>query len=292
MQKKAFAGAFIFAAVCFGILFAHNLRLHVVYARETETAQEITRKIQDGFIAWQQEYIPPVQAIQPIPTEYNIPDVTLEIDVDFYLVYDEISDNMFEETNDTASVEESPVPLVQFFRELTGNNEIVAFIDIPGTDIQYPVVQRDNEFYLNHDIFRVRSRYGAIFLDNRNASDFSNPNSVIYGHNMISGLKFSTLTRFHCPDFFNENRYIYIHTPNDVIIYEIFSVFHTDVSFYYIQVCFETGEFMTLVNDIMRRRWHTSNVRVGPTDRILTLSTCIGSQGGDGRLVVVARKKI
>jgi len=175
-------------------------------------------------------------------------------------------------------------------RELAGNGDIVAFISIPGTAIGDMVVHGgDNYHYLRHDAYGAASQAGALFLDYRNAPDFNDPSSIIYGHNMRNGSMFHDLRYFMEQDFFERHPRIALITEQGVMFYEIFSAFSTTVDFDYIQTNFKTPEdFEGLVDEIVRRSVVDSGITVTRDDRMLILSTC-NLSGRDRRFVVAAR---
>jgi len=93
------------------------------------------------------------------------------------------------------------------------NPDIIAWIYVPGTTINYPIVQtHDNEYYLTHNVDRSYSASGAIFLDQAN-SGFSDAQVLIYGHHMIDGSMFAGLINYKNQDYFNKHRDIVIMTP-------------------------------------------------------------------------------
>jgi len=180
--------------------------------------------------------------------------------------------------------------LLTHTREVTNNNDLIAWISIPGTRIDYVVAQTiDNYFYLTHDFRGNRNAMGTLFLDLRNASDFSDQNSLIYGHNMINGMKLHNLRYFvSSRDFFNQNRYIHIYLENELLVYEIFTAFITHISFDYLMIDFEFGEFVPFAEELSQRSLHDSGISIGEDDRILILSTCT-PEGDDYRIVVAGR---
>ena len=179
---------------------------------------------------------------------------------------------------------------LQPIRELTGNDDIVAYISIPGTNVGNAVVQgADNEFYLYNDIFGNANVNGALFMDYRNNPDFTNPNTIIYGHNMRNGTMFHNLRYYVNQAFFAAHPHIIILKEYEILVYEIFATFETNVDFYYIQVDFQTqAEFAALIEEITRRRRFDTGVTASQYDRILILSTCTNVRY-DTRSVVAAR---
>ena len=176
-------------------------------------------------------------------------------------------------------------------REIYDNADIIGFIEIPNTNISYPVVQSgNNAFYLYHDLHRNPSSAGSIFLDyENNIYALTDDNTIIYGHNMRNGSKFHNIRYFHNENFFREHTYILLDTPYRDTVWDIFAFFHTTTDFCYLTTNFfdeaEFYEFMLLLQSMSR--W-TTDIVITPADQILILSTC-GVQSGNNRYVVVAR---
>lgn len=192
--------------------------------------------------------------------------------------------------------EEPPLPpelmprIVQL-REYYDNPDIIGFIEIPGTNIAYPVAQTGNNvFYLYHDLNWNANSAGTIFLDYENdLYALADDNTIIYGHNMRNGSMFHNIRYFHNEDFFREHTYILLDTPYRETMWDIFAFFHTTTDFCYLTTnFFDDGdfyEFMLLLQSMSR--WST-DIEIMPDDQILILSTC-GVHGGNNRYVVVAR---
>jgi len=196
-----------------------------------------------------------------------------------------------EEEYDEEEEEERERPtLVPEARERYLNNDIVAHIQIPGTAIDYLIVHtNNNSFYLYHDLWRNRTAAGTVFLDYLNSTDFSDSNSIIYGHNMRNGTKFHDIRMYRGREFFETNDVMVVTTVYDVLYYDIFAIFTTHINFNYIQVEFEEGEFLEMVEEIKSRSYHSTDVEVDEDDSILILSTCWGPVGTDYRLVLVGK---
>ena len=105
------------------------------------------------------------------------------------------------------------------------NEDIIAWIYIPGCDISYPVVQGDdNDYYLDHTAQGNFNRRGAIFLDANASRDFSDDHSIVYGHSVDVGGMFTDLAKYNEASFFEDNLVFYIFTPQgnyqcDVFLY-------------------------------------------------------------------------
>ena len=170
---------------------------------------------------------------------------------------------------------DSPISMM---REFVNNDDIIAYIDVPGTSISYPIVQGlDNEYYLHHDLLHRRNPSGIIFLDYAVSPNFSDRSTIIYGHSMQDGTRFYDLIHFLDYSFFEHNRHINIVSTDSVLQYEILAAFTTHISFNYIQIDFPTDDFfLDLVKQIKETSHHSSDIHVGADDKILILSTCFG----------------
>ena len=106
------------------------------------------------------------------------------------------------------------------------NPDIIAWIEIPGLEISYPVVQgKDNEYYLHHLITGEKHKSGSIFMDFHNQEDLSDRNSIIYGHNMKDGSMFGTLDQYQEQSLYQNYPCFYMYVPGYVYEYQIFSCY-------------------------------------------------------------------
>lgn len=184
--------------------------------------------------------------------------------------------------------EENPVD----FASLAGiNNEIYSWIYIPDTNINYPVCQStvDDNFYLDHDIYKNYSYSGTIYSQSCNKTDYSDRVTVLYGHNMADGSMFANLHKFSDSSFFEEHDRFYVYTPDSKLTYEIASAFVYDDRHIMNSFDFtDDSQFESYLDTILNPRSVSSNVRSGlelsTDDKILTLSTCLNS--GDGRYLL------
>jgi len=105
------------------------------------------------------------------------------------------------------------------------NADIYAWIYVPNTRIDYPILQHptNNSYYLEYNLDGTKGYPGCIYTELYNSKDFLDPVTVIYGHNMKNGTMFKDLHKFQTEDFFNENKYFFIYTPGQLLVYEIFS---------------------------------------------------------------------
>ncbi len=183
------------------------------------------------------------------------------------------------------------------------NNDFVGWITINGTNVDYPVVQgEDNLFYLHHNFNGEEEFAGTIFTDyeGKFGPDEMPNNTILYGHNMLYKYKFSALNNYNNNiEFLKETPVIDFNTLYQNNKYKIFSVFitntdeeHGDVFDYTNYVYFKNSdEFYDYIKEVMDRSKYTTGVDVEYGDELLTLSTCDGSTGFENmRLVIVARK--
>ncbi|MBO4478326.1 MAG: class B sortase [Lachnospiraceae bacterium] len=168
------------------------------------------------------------------------------------------------------------------------NENYVGYIVIPGTEVDYPIVQGDdNSHYLRYDYYEKESISGCPFLDCRQAPDFSEFNSTICAHNQKDKKMFGTLDRYRAQEFWEANPYVYIMTPEGSYRYKIFSVYDQ----YYVDVIFsphfptETSK-KELIDLALERSIYKTDVEVKTTDHILTLYTC--TEDTEVRFVVQA----
>jgi len=132
------------------------------------------------------------------------------------------------------------------------NSDIIAWITIPDTNIDYPIVQTDNnDQYLHVDLDGKKSVYGTIFLDCDSESDLSGYHNILYGHNMKNGSMFQNVVKYKQEDFFNSHRDIYIYTPEREIHLRTIAALYTDASGEKRRTKFATDEeFMKYVDKL------------------------------------------
>ena len=155
--------------------------------------------------------------------------------------------------------------------------ETVAWIYFEDGHISYPIMQADdNEKYVHVDENGEDSRTGAIFLDSRSAADFSDSNSIVYGHNMKDRTMFGSLRDYReDPHYYDDHQYFQIITPQQTLRYLIFEymdVPENDVMYDYVGEA--ALEFVKDAEPIRRRSYMDSEIIVDETKRVVTLSTC------------------
>ena len=191
-----------------------------------------------------------------------------------------------EDNNNEDNNTYEPERLTMDFNKLKSiNSDTVAWIKINNTNIDYPVVQtNNNSYYLDHSFYKYSNINGWIFLNSDNDSSFTDSNTVIFGHNTNSHTMFSELRDIYKGNLGN-NIYINIYTESGSITYQVFSI--------YLENPNNTSNISKYINtSIVNNMKNKSNLNVGidvsKEDKILTLSTC--NNVTNDRLVMHAKK--
>lgn len=184
-----------------------------------------------------------------------------------------------------------PANNVDFESLLELNEDVCAWLQVPDTKISYPVVQgEDNEEYLHKTFKGKKNKAGSVFMDVNNSRDFSDKNTVLYGHNMKSGSMFHDLVNFKEEEFFNAHRIFYIYLADGRTLgCEIFSAEIAEATAGYHQPSFETDEeFLDFANNLKELSLFPTDVEITAEDRIITLSTC-SYEFNEARMVLHAK---
>ncbi len=180
---------------------------------------------------------------------------------------------------------------VDFKELLKINPDTVAFINVPNTNINYPVVQaKNNDYYLTHAFDKSKNAAGWVFMDYRNSPKFIDSNTIIYGHGRLNKTVFGSLKNTLTSQWQKEkdNYVINISTPKVNYLYQIFSIYTIQEETYYLTNNFTTKEEKEKWLKTMKKRSIVKvNLDVDYLDKIITLSTCENNQGG--RIVVHAK---
>ncbi len=211
-----------------------------------------------------------------------------------YLGYKDIKNLQSDVTTSSGTVSKEEVIVPVDFEELKrANPHIYAWIKIPNTVIDYPILQHPNElsYYLTHTVNGAKSKYGSIYTQYYNTTDFSDYNTVIYGHNMLNGTMFGQLKKFKNRDFFNENREITVYMPGRILKYKIFAAYvwndsHLLLNYDFTDATFRQGyyDMVLTIRDVNANI--ADDVMLTASDKIITLSTCTSKD--DERYLVQA----
>lgn len=173
------------------------------------------------------------------------------------------------------------------------NKDIYGWIVVPGTAIDYPVLQHPEEmdYYLDHNLDGSKGRPGCIYTQRMNSKDWSDRNTVLYGHNMRVGTMFAGLHDFEEEVFFEENRYIHIYSEDGrILVYEIFAAYAFSDAHILMTYDFYTEEgyeqYLGTVRESAEKDGHfRQETEVSAKDNIITLSTCIRGSSSQRYLV-------
>ena len=200
-----------------------------------------------------------------------------------------------EEENDQQDVKQSEDDF-DYQSLVVINSDCVGWIQIPGTDINYPVVQAaDNEFYLTHNFNRETAACGAIFMDYRNDVDAKAEHLILYGHQMKDNSMFKQLNGYKEEMFYKEHPNISLYLHKQKYEYEITAVYVTNVanggSYYnYLHWNTRKEQLNYLQQKMAGYQLYDTGKKVMETDELLSLSTCEYSSD-NGRLIIQARRK-
>ncbi len=193
------------------------------------------------------------------------------------------SNKVMNDVNDIAGVsdvKEDENPGAEFGLDfealLAYNSDIVGWIRIPNTSISYALVQADdNNKYLRHSLDLTWNEFGWPFLDYKNSPDFTDRNTVIYGHNIVSGLMFADLTNIYNGSLGNDVEIDIYRKDYRLLTYKVFSAYVYDPEMYYLTTNFTNDEqYSTYLNTMSARSAINFNQTVGVDDTIITLQTC------------------
>lgn len=171
-----------------------------------------------------------------------------------------------------------PFLQVDFKDLLVQNQDTVGWIQIDGTNVNYPIVQsKSNEYYLTHAFDHSYTKAGWIFSDYRNNLNHMNPNTIIYGHGRRDNSMFGSL-RFLLDENWYQNNVpiIKLSTPKYNYLFQIFSIYTIIEEGYYITTHFKNNqEFQSFMDTLVNRSQFDFHTTVNTQDKILTLSTCL-----------------
>ena len=210
---------------------------------------------------------------------------------------EEIAEQKQEEIVEQFVSEEAEVELAELPIDFEGlqeiNPEIYAWIEVPGTKINYPILQHEGEdqsFYLTRDMYGERSQAGSIYTEDYNNKDFQDYHTVLYGHNMKNGSMFHNVRYFAEREFFDEHHELFIYMPGKILRYEIITCYEYDDRHLLSLFDYDDKEgFAKYIEEIMNPRSMYTMVREGQEvtteDKLVTLSTCIANKPNNRRLL-------
>ena len=197
---------------------------------------------------------------------------------------------------ETASEPEKQASYQNLYLE---NADMIGWIQIEGTGIDYPVMQTpaDPNYYLKHDFEKHYTDYGCPFMQADCDALCPSDNLIIYGHNMKDGSMFADLAKYRSKDFWQSHKTVWFDTEQGSSAYEIFAVIHTTVQadaadafpFYRFVDAAAPEEFADYVSACKARALYDTGISAQYGDKLLTLSTC-DNITDNGRWLVIAKQ--
>lgn len=187
--------------------------------------------------------------------------------------------------SDSASSQSDFKSPINFESLWSVNTDIYAWIEIPDTKINYPIAQSqtDDSYYLNHSIDGSSDKNGTLFTESAfNSTDFSDPMTVIYGHDMKSGAMFGNLQKYSDSEYFNEHSTIKVYLPDRTLTYKVFaSLPFSNKHILYSWNFANEDEYNNFIRNVNSTKSLLANfdnsIEVTASDKVIVLSTCLKS---------------
>ncbi len=216
-----------------------------------------------------------------------------------------ISANDITVSDNTVSTEEEPINTTEPLEEVveddallrridfTGlkeneNADIYAWIYIPDTNVDYPILQhpKNNTYYLQHNIDGSKGYPGCIYTEKENSKDFSDYHTLIYGHNMRNGSMFHDLRYYEDKEYLSEHPYIYIYTEDEIYKYQIFASYkYTDAHLLHAFQYNTEKQKQQYIKEIAKYYKWDEEIEITADSHLITLSTCVSGQDNKRWLV-------
>lgn len=206
---------------------------------------------------------------------------------DYYMIEKETNE-IVETYVEEEKEDNDPLHRVINFDELKKTNQdVIGWLYIPDTKIDEPILKgKDNDSYLHTDIYQKSNKAGAIFIDEINKNDFTDDNTIIYGHNMKNGSRFHDLRYYVKKDYFQEHHQVYIYLPDGNI--QVYQVFASMIINAYSDLYQKGIDYKKYIQNIQNVAsvYEEANEKQAP---LIMLSTCYN--GTDDRYVVYGQLK-
>lgn len=186
------------------------------------------------------------------------------------------------------NAEKSGVNPIDFDKLQKENKDIVGWIKVDGTNIDYPVLRApssDESYYLHRDYTGSYLYAGSIYMESYNSPDFTDRDTILYGHNMMNGTMFADLHKFEDSSFFIKHKYFYIYTPDSIKKYIVYSAYEyddrhinnsynhfEDVKMFKEYIDYSLNPQSAIVSNVR------ANSKVTVKDKLVTLSTCTNNR--------------
>lgn len=167
---------------------------------------------------------------------------------------------------------------VDFKKLKEENRDTIGWIQVKGTNINYPFVQTgNNDFYLEHSFNKNHNNAGWVFMDYRNNNIVFDKNTILYAHGRLDNTMFGSLKRILNNGWLNDksNHIIKLSTESENTLWQVFSVYKIPTTSDYLKITFNNdSEFIKFGNMLLDRSAYNFNTKIDSNDKILTLSTC------------------
>lgn len=168
-----------------------------------------------------------------------------------------------------------PLQTIDFEALWELNEDVAAWLELPGTVINYPVAQGvDNDQYLRHLLDGSYHRFGTLFIDYRNSRKFLDDNTIIYGHHIKAGDMFCILENYREQSYYDEHPYFILYTPEKNYLVELFAGNLVDGNIPIPLTFGSDEEFQSYIDEIRADSTFVSEVEMTPQDRMVTFYTC------------------
>lgn len=157
------------------------------------------------------------------------------------------------------------------------NSDVIGWIVIEGTQVNYPIVQgNNNNYYLNHSYDKKWNSLGSIFADYQSSNNFSNYNTFIYGHHTKNGSMFGELYKYMNEEFYESHKFFNLYTPNGNYLAKVFSAYvDSTKSDSYNQSFSSVKEFEEYINLVKGKSNYDTEIEIDVAkDKIITLYSC------------------
>ena len=167
-------------------------------------------------------------------------------------------------------------PVYDFGQLHEQNEDIYAWIVVPGTQVDYPLLQSGTDnYYLDYNLDHSKGYPGCIYTNQCNRKDFSDYNTVLYGHNMKNLSMFGSLKKYKTEDFYKDHQFFTIYTSECAYRYQIFAYYDVPETDEVYTVGFAPDDtFQKFIDKMKQKSYDDTGVNVTKDDHIMTLSTC------------------
>lgn len=185
-------------------------------------------------------------------------------------------DDVAEGKPETLIKDQTDLPTIDFEALKAINGDVIGWIYAPDSEINYPIVKgSDDEFYLDHLFDGSKNKNGCLFVEQKNNPDFSDDNTVIYGHNMASGSMLAGILRYEKKGYIDTHPYMFIFTEDKNYRMEILSGYVTEPESEAYKIRLGGAEgFRQWILDVAKKSAFNVNMKLTTKDRMVTLSTC------------------